>query len=74
MSLNWSVPSSGVDTIVGYKIYRGISSEGESFLEEIEDVLLYNDITASNGVTYYYKVLAINAGGDGSFSNEDSVY
>src|SRR5207249_3207565 len=53
--------------------YRGNSSGGESFLITVPLVTTYTDATVTNGVTYYYKVSATNAIGEGPKSNEASA-
>jgi fibronectin type 3 domain-containing protein len=66
-----TAPSSdGGSTITNYEIYRGTSSGGEVFLIETGDVLVYNDTTVTNDVTYYYKVSSKNGIGEGLQSNE----
>src|SRR5437870_185370 len=74
IALVWSPPGSdGGSPITNYKIYRGNSSGGESFFTEIGNILAYSDTGLTNGHTYYYKVSAVNAVGDGPLSNEASA-
>src|SRR5207253_3373559 len=74
IALVWSPPGSdGGSPITNYKIYRGNSSGGESFFTEIGNILAYLDTGLTNGHTYYYKVSAVNAVGDGPLSNETSA-
>src|SRR5216117_3787688 len=74
IALVWSPPGSdGGSPITNYKIYRGNSSGGESLFTEIGNILAYSDTGLSNGHTYYYKVSAVNAVGDGPLSNEASA-
>ena len=48
-----------VEGAVTYEIYRSTSkSKGYTLLDETED-LSYEDLTAQNGKTYYYKVVAV---------------
>src|SRR5207249_661520 len=63
----------GGSPILLYTIYRGNSSGGESFLITVPLVTTYTDATVTNGVTYYYKVSATNAIGEGPKSNEASA-
>jgi parallel beta-helix repeat protein len=73
MDLSWSAPAlNGGSSITNYRIYRGTSSGSLTFLVEIGDILNYNDTSVSNGVTYYYKVSAVNAIGEGPLSPETS--
>ena len=72
--LLWVAPvSDGGSTVTNYRIYRGNSSGGETFLVEIGDVLSYNDPGLTAGRTYYYQVSAVNIGGEGIKSNEASA-
>src|SRR5207302_10674077 len=65
IALAWSPPGSdGGLPITNYRIYRGNSSGGESFRTEIGNVLVYSDTGLANGMTYYYKVSAVNAVGE----------
>ena len=74
IDLAWSAPGSdGGSPITNYKVYRGTSSGGESFLVELGDVLSYADSGLTNGQTYYYYVTAVNSVGEGPQSNEASA-
>jgi fibronectin type 3 domain-containing protein len=74
VTLTWSAPSSdGGSPITNYKIFRGTSSNGETLLTTIGNVLTYTDTAVTNGVTYYYKVSAVNSVGEGPRSNEASA-
>jgi hypothetical protein len=60
VTLGWSAPSDdGGYAITEYKIYRGTSSGGESYLTSVSTTS-YNDTTVTNGQTYYYYVAAVN--------------
>ncbi len=73
-TLTWTSPSDdGGSSITNYVIYRGTTSGGEVILTSIGNVLTYLDTGLSNGQTYYYKVSAINAIGEGSQSDEVSA-
>jgi hypothetical protein len=74
--LAWSAPASdGGASITNYKIYRGTSPGGESPtpLVTIGNQLYYDDRGLTPGITYYYKVSAVNSVGEGSKSNEASA-
>ncbi len=72
IGLTWSVPTlDGGSPITNYKIYRGTISGGETLLTTIGNILNYTDNVAA-GNTYYYKVSAINAAGEGALSAEVS--
>src|SRR5262249_45088882 len=69
--LSRSAPASdGGSPVTSYKVYRGTSSGGESFLASTGTATGYTDASAANGTTYYYKVTAVNAVGEGPLSNE----
>ncbi|UCE74045.1 MAG: Ig-like domain-containing protein, partial [Methanomassiliicoccales archaeon] len=72
--LTWKAPTtSGKSAITNYRIYRGYNPGTETLLEEISNVLFYNDIDVTNGITYYYKVSAKNTVGEGPLSEELSI-
>src|SRR5437773_306701 len=74
VTLTWSAPNSnGGSPITNYRIYRGTSSNGETLLATIGNVLTYTDTSVTNGVTYYYQVSAMNGAGEGPRSNEASA-
>jgi parallel beta-helix repeat protein len=73
IEISWNAPTSdGGSPITDYVIYRGTSSGGEIWLADIGSVLEFNDTSVSNGMTYYYKVAAKNAAGEGQPSSEVS--
>ncbi|KXH71021.1 MAG: hypothetical protein AM326_12095 [Candidatus Thorarchaeota archaeon SMTZ-45] len=70
ISLNWSPPvDNGGSQVTNYTIYRGTSPDSEVFFKTIDNTLTYLDINLINGVTYYYKVAALNIAGESGFSN-----
>jgi hypothetical protein len=75
VTLNWSVPSDdGGSAITEYKIYRGTSSGGESYLASVSTpTTYYKDTAVTIGQTYYYQVSAVNSVGEGEKSSEKSV-
>ncbi len=68
VNLSWTASSS--QNIIGYNIYRSLTS-GKQY-SKINSVLdastLYTDTTVSDGTTYYYVTTAVNS------SNEESAY
>lgn len=69
--LSWQAPvSSGGTAITGYKIYVGTTPGGESLLDTIGNVLAYTASGLSNGLTYYFRVAAVNGNGEGASSIE----
>ena len=74
VTLIWSAPSSdGGASISNYNVYRGGSSGGETLLATLGNLLIYTDLSLTNGQTYYYKVSAINSVGEGPKSSEASA-
>ena len=70
VSLSWNAPSfDGGSDLIGYRVYRGPSPGDETFLESTGTGTSFVDGTAQNGTTYYYKVSAENALGEGPRSN-----
>lgn len=65
--LSWSTPDDGGSAMTAYKVYRGTTA-GETLLATVAgDVHSYNDANYNNG-SYYYRVRATNANGDGPLS------
>src|SRR2546428_203828 len=74
VSLSWQAPSSnGGSAITGYKIYRSTSAGTEGYLTTRGNVTSYTDLAVTNGLTYFYKVSALNSIGESPQSNEASV-
>jgi fibronectin type 3 domain-containing protein len=71
--LTWSAPQSGGSPITGYNIYRGSTSGGETLWANVGAVTSFTDTSVSNGTTYYYKVSAVNAVGQGALSSEKTA-
>lgn len=73
--LGWNVPNSdGGSAITAYKIYRSTVSGGEALLASPAGTgTTYTDLTVVNDTTYYYKVSAVNAIGEGALSAEASA-
>ena len=72
--LSWRAPNNiGSTPIVGYKIYRGTVSKGETLLATIGNVVTFTDTSVRNGTTYYYQITAVNGVGESSPSTEKSA-
>ncbi len=72
--LSWLAPASdGFSPITNYTVYRGVASGGETFLVRLGDVRTYTDTGLTNGVTYYFRIAAVNAAGEGPNSTEASA-
>ena len=74
INLNWTAIT-GATT---YDLYRGTSSGGEGaapFMTNISSggSISYTDAGLSSSNTYYYKAVAVGAGGEGALSNEASA-
>ncbi|MGI9102793.1 MAG: carboxypeptidase regulatory-like domain-containing protein [Terriglobales bacterium] len=69
VALSWAA----VTFATSYDVYRGSVAGGESLLKSGVTTAGYTDTAVSNGTTYYYKVSAVNSGGEGPLSNEVSA-
>lgn len=70
--LSWDAPYDGGSSIQNYRIYQGTSSGNVSFIATTQ-FTNYTDSGVTRGVTYYYRVKAVNASGESDFSNQASV-
>jgi predicted phage tail protein len=76
VQLTWQAPTfDGGSPIVGYNVYRGTTSGGESATPVATGVTStsFKDSTTTRGATYYYRVAAVNAVGLGPGSSEASA-
>jgi predicted phage tail protein len=74
IALSWTAPgSTGGAEITNYRIYRGTNAGAETFLVQVGNVTTYSDTGLTNGVTYYYRIAAVNSVGEGPQSNEASA-
>ena len=72
--LAWNPPaSSGISAITGYVIYRGTTSGSLTSYKTLGNANTYNDTAVTNGVTYFYKVAAINSAGEGDQTVESNM-
>jgi len=72
--LAWAAPASdGGSPITGYKLYRSTASGGTYSLIASPTALTYTNTGLTNGQTYWYKVSAVNANGEGANCSAVSV-
>ena len=78
IELSWTAPATGVPT--GYQVLRKAGSDGEEvYVEDTYDAdadppsTTYLDTGVTEGVTYVYRVRALNAGGAGIESDSVTV-
>lgn len=71
VTLTWNASPGAL----GYNVYRGLTSGGESSTPIISGwkATTYIDSTVSNGVTYFYVVTAVDGGQESADSNEASA-
>ena len=73
VALSWAAPAgTGGSSVTSYNVYKGTSPGGESLLANATSTS-YTATSLTNGTTYYFKVTAINAVGEGPFSAEASA-
>jgi fibronectin type 3 domain-containing protein len=74
INLTWDAPlSDGGSPITNYYVYKGTSSGSETLYMIIGNLTTFNDTSVTPGITYYYKVSAVNVNGEGPLSNEASA-
>jgi predicted phage tail protein len=72
--LTWNAPSDdGGSPITSYNMWRGTTPGGEVLITSVGNALTFTCTGRTNGVTYYFKITAVNAIGDGPPSNEASA-
>ena len=74
-TLSWTAPAfDGGSPVTDYKVYRGTSPDPTSASSPtLGTSTSFVDSGLANGTTYYYKVSAANANGEGPLSNEASA-
>jgi hypothetical protein len=70
--LSWSTPDDHGSPITGYKIYRRTSDSAFSLLASVGSNVHNYDDTINPSLTYFYKVTATNAVGEGPSCGEVS--
>ncbi len=73
ITLSWIHPQqTGGSPITGFRIYRGEDPDGLEFLVEVpHSATFYNDMDVVDGLTYYYEIRTVTAGGEGSPSDSE---
>ncbi len=66
--LTWTAANSGGSPVTNYKVYRATSSGAETLLTTVGNVTSWDDQVSAG--TYYYRVSAMNAVGEGALSHE----
>jgi predicted phage tail protein len=76
VALSWAAPASGGEAISGYIIYQGTSPGGETGTPGgglLVTATSYKVTGLVNGITYYFRVTAVNAAGQSPPSEEASA-
>jgi fibronectin type 3 domain-containing protein len=69
--LNWTAPTDdGGASVTAYQVWRRSGSDPASLIATVGDVRTYTNTGLTNGTTYWYTVVAVNAVGPGDPSNE----
>ena len=73
--MSWKAPTStGGSPLTGYRIYRGTTAGGGTFLVSVAaGTTTLTDTAVTKKVTYFYRVTAGNAVGEGTPSVEVSA-
>jgi hypothetical protein len=69
--LNWAAPSNGGAVISDYRIQRKLASQADSSFAIVADTIKATPgatIACANGVSYIFRVAAVNAAGVGPYS------
>ena len=75
ITVSWKAPTStGGSPVTGYRIYRGTTAGGGTFLVSVAaGTTTFTDTAVTKKVTYFYRVTAGNAVGEGPPSVEVSA-
>jgi fibronectin type 3 domain-containing protein len=74
ISVSWETPADdGGSPIIRYRIYRRFASGSFINIRNVSSVLLYLDSNVTNGITYFYIILAVNGEGESVASVEVST-
>jgi Glycoside hydrolase family 44/PA14 domain/Fibronectin type III domain len=69
VTLSWAA----VGGAASYQVYRGTASGAEALVRSGVAGTTFTDVGLANGTTYYYRVSAVNAAGEGPLSAEVSA-
>ncbi len=73
VTLSWNVPAfNGGSNIIDYRVYRSTNEAGTFSLIASLSGLNYSDTGLTNGQTYWYKIVAVNAAGEGAMTSSAS--
>jgi hypothetical protein len=70
--LSWSPSNDRGSAITGYKLYRSTAPGSEKLLVTVGTRTAYSNTGLTNGKTYYYRLSAVNAVGEGPLGPEIS--
>ncbi len=72
--LTWTAVAAIPNATITYTVYRStaIGSQGTAIASAVSPAF-YTDTTAVNGTTYYYRVVAVDAGGSSAASSQVSA-
>jgi fibronectin type 3 domain-containing protein len=75
ISMTWTAPSAPAGGVT-YNVYRGTSMNGEGATPVATGLMNtnYTDSGLTYNTTYFYKVTAVDAGGESAQSNESSAF
>lgn len=74
VTLTWTAPAwDGGSPITGYRLYRSTPPTPYDQSTTPDNLTTWTDTSVTNGLTYYYRVAAVTAIGEGPPSNEVTV-
>jgi parallel beta-helix repeat protein len=71
INIQWTAPvQAGNFPVIKYEVYRNTTTGSFVFYNEVWSVNSFNDTSVINGLSYTYKIIAVNLEGSGPFSEE----
>jgi parallel beta-helix repeat protein len=71
INIQWTAPTAaGNFPVIKYEVYRNTTAGGIVYYDEVWSVNSFNDTSVINGLSYTYKIKAVNLVGSGPFSEE----